>query len=516
MAAAEPAQRAQELQFLLRLLTERPPLPTGIGGPEARSYPIGNWFRSSIEPSAADAINLSMAAMGPKARVPSPEVGRLGEFASTTPGRIISQTKKKGGYSVNLPTGDVPETGIMAGKFANADPRTRVLDKDPTMVDITDWVKQNEKVLGKTENYVGTWKDKDSGKTYLDVSRRFEPEQLRPATKFAEKTGQIAIYNVGTGMSPPVGSYPKYVSGEFTPEGVAPYSQRLHEMGAEGAGYMAQHPTADWWETPDIQRVYGTASRPQQAGFMGAVSTNTQPRPNVQGMSEYMRRYIKGEPIVQPEFKVPPTAMGGFAGPGKSMGLESGRAFNLERAAEGNLEAMRGEVVREKTQALTGNPMAMVLDRIHARLTEAPQAGIYAHSQEATMPEGGDRQLVKDAISKQAALEGKNPRQFSADVWAGIREHIKRTGELYGTPLAKTQSGTQRSPSKSYNDLFVDLVKQKADHLGISVAEMEKRLRSGDGELLSWLLATPAGAALYKFSRSAQSELVGSPSNVAP
>ena len=43
----------------------------------------------------------------------------------------------------------------------------------------------------------------------------------------------------------------------------------------------------------------------------------------------------------------------------------------------------------------------------------------------------------------------------------------------------------------------------EADALGISVPQMEAKLR-GDAELLSWLLATPVGVALYGLSRSTQ------------
>ena len=38
----------------------------------------------------------------------------------------------------------------------------------------------------------------------------------------------------------------------------------------------------------------------------------------------------------------------------------------------------------------------------------------------------------------------------------------------------------------------------KAKHMGITTEEMEKRLSSGDATLLSLVLATPLGAALYR------------------
>jgi hypothetical protein len=40
-------------------------------------------------------------------------------------------------------------------------------------------------------------------------------------------------------------------------------------------------------------------------------------------------------------------------------------------------------------------------------------------------------------------------------------------------------------------------VKQKADHLGTSVPEMEARLKKGDVNLLSGLISVPVGFALF-------------------
>jgi hypothetical protein len=42
------------------------------------------------------------------------------------------------------------------------------------------------------------------------------------------------------------------------------------------------------------------------------------------------------------------------------------------------------------------------------------------------------------------------------------------------------------------------MVAEKAKAWGITVAEMEQRLRNGDAELLTGLLATPIGLAAYR------------------
>ena len=66
-----------------------------------------------------------------------------------------------------------------------------------------------------------------------------------------------------------------------------------------------------------------------------------------------------------------------------------------------------------------------------------------------------------------------------------------------------------------YASEFVDLVSRKAKQLGVEV-RVERRLAAGDISLLSWLLATPLGAGLYKLSRGSQSEVVPPPGDVAP
>ena len=88
-----------------------------------------------------------------------------------------------------------------------------------------------------------------------------------------------------------------------------------------------------------------------------------------------------------------------------------------------------------------------------------------------------------------------NARDYSARVWVGIRETIKDNWELFGETY---QKGSIQGPSKSYADIFDDLISEKAKKLGITVLEMEERLRKGDAELLSAILAAPAGMAIQE------------------
>lgn len=494
----------------------------------------GKWTQSISNKAASTAAKLSSQAPGATAELTQPfgRIGAgekaplLGGYPTTKPGRILSETEK-GGYSVHLPTGEIPTTGLMSGVYRNDDARNMVLTGKPTQRDLADFVQTNQKQL-ENQRYMGGWKEGDTGNTYFDVVRRFEPDEVRRATKFAEGTEQKKIYDIGAGQELPVGNWDEFVQG---PE----YAARMHELRNEGVDYLKDFPNPDWWAMPNIRRVYGDKNMPQSIGFMSATSVNNAPPPNVQQMTEYMRRHLKGEPIIQPDYRIPETAMGGAAGhPGSTIGLETdprqvekwrrqrggygdnsgatppipaeglgGRSYNLQAAARGDLEAMRGAVVREKNAAMSGDPWEAVLDRIHVRATEAPERGIFAHAEEATSPSGTPRQDLsrarwKASMAEEAHAAGTDLNKFSAELWTGIRERVKRTGELFGQKLEKTQAQTLSQESKSYDDLFVDFVKAKAEHLGISVAEMEKRLAAGDAELLSAFLAIPAaGAAGY-------------------
>ena len=55
-------------------------------------------------------------------------------------------------------------------------------------------------------------------------------------------------------------------------------------------------------------------------------------------------------------------------------------------------------------------------------------------------------------------------------------------------------------------DHFNDLIKDKANHLGISIKEMEARLKSGDANLMSTLLATPFGLAVWDSFQQEQAQ----------
>ena len=420
----------------------------------------------------------------------------LGKSPESTPEAIVEATKE-GGYSVNLPTGATPNEGLMMGKYANVDPRNMVLESGQPLTQdkLADFVARNEAALGKPENFLGTWADPESGKTYLDVSRRFEPNEVRKATKFGERTGQLAGYNVGEGASFPVGNWRQYIEG---PE----FAGRMDEMAAVGRDYLSKHMSKEWWDMhgSSFERVYGPERLERLAGFIAATAPNAQPRENLQTMSEYMRRLIKEEPIIQPDYRIPPGQMSRREG--TKIGMESSRAANLRQAEKGNLAGLQKNKVREEALALMGDPTAVVLDRHWARIAEDPSQGVFTASSEGIVEAGADYDALKAAVSKAAAAANRTPRDYSADVWTGIRETIKNKSELFGQ---KYKGSAIRGESKSYADQFDDLIADKAKFLGISVEEMERRLRNGDATLLSLMLLTPLGTEAYRQYQSEKS-----------
>lgn len=416
--------------------------------------------------------------------------GGLGAFPSTTVGRIRNATNERGGYSVNLLTGDQPTSGLMMGRYANSDPRNTsgpVINANL----INEHALKNAVPLSSPENYFGTWLDpQEKLKAYLDVSKRFNPDQIRQATKYGERTGQLAGYNVGSGQTFPVGNWEEFIR---SPEFMGP-SGRLAQMEQVGRNYLAKHPTGDWWDIrgSTMENVYGKSNLPQVAGFTASTAPVSAPRENIQTMSEYMRRHIRGEPILQPNWRVPAGAM--TRTEGVQIGMEGSRANNLTQSSLGNYDNLSGMKVGEEGRALMGDPNAVVLDRHQIRVSEDPSRGIFASGQ----PDIIDPKrygLLKGSITDYAKdYSTKNANRASADIWTGIRETIKNNSDLFGT---KFKGSAITGDSKSYIDHFNDLIKDKAKFMGISVQEMKSKLGSGDANLLSLLLSTPIGAAIY-------------------
>ena len=429
-------------------------------------------------------------------------IAELGAYPTTTPEAIYGGTMEKGGYSVNLPSGQIPSEGLMVGKYKNTDPRNLVVPQEGfNPAAIEQHAATNAAALAKEGAHLGTWVGPD-GKIYLDVAQQYPVDKIRLATKTGERTGQLAGYNVGAGESFPIGNWRDFVA---SPE----FKARMDEMAGTGRDYLSKFPSKEWWDMHGsaFERAYGTENLPQVAGFSAATAPVSNPYDNMRAMSEYMRRHISGEPIIQPDYRIPEGGMGPWSA-GKQIPLEQSRIANLNKAAAGNLDQLQRAKVREEAMAMSGDPNAVVLDRHWARLTEDPARGIFANAQEGVINTGtpkrgvGDYDYVKGHVSDAARAVGRDPRDYSADVWTGIRETIKNTSQLFGT---KFRGSAITGESKSYADIFHELVQKKADHMGISTDALDKMLRSGNANLLSQMLvASPVIWGAYRKWQNSQ------------
>lgn len=418
------------------------------------------------------ALDPNEAAAGPRRAASE----LLGLFKSTTPGRIQNATRKDGGYSVNLQSGETPSSGLMMGKYANDDPRNMVVEGPLTRAAIEQHALANRKVLDRPDHFFGTWRDPETGKTYLDVSQRFDPADIRAATKFGERTGQLAGYNVGAGATFPVGRLEDFVRG---PE----FARRQTELADQGYDYMRRMgQTPEWWPMRGtiVEDVYGTQNLPYISGYTASTAPNTPPRVNMQQASEYMRRQLVGEPIVQPDWRAPEGLLS--LAPGKQMPLEQSRRLNLERTSRGDLDALSREKVNREGAALMGDPNAVVVDRWHIRTAEDPARGVYVAPQEGVIGNASNYGLIEGAISDIARSQGDTPGRFSSMSWTGARERARTTGDLYGVPY---RAGSIPAESYGYPAHMSDLINAKAAQLGTSPAQVVRLLRAGAISLLS-------------------------------
>ena len=435
----------------------------------------------------------------------------LGQYKSTTAGRIMNMTKKNQGYSVNLGTGDTIDAGsthaIMMGKFRNDDPRNTVIDGPITQKAIKEFVEKNKKVLAKEGNYLGTWYDSDTNKTYLDVSQRFEETTagIRKATKFGERTGQLAGFKSSTFEETPVGNWKNFIRGVAgkNPDGTdipdTEFNDRLLEMEALGQQVLRDSGIDDWYNVQGWTDIYGQDKIEQIAGFIASTSNNTSLSDNVRLTTEYLRRFIKNEDIVQPDYRLiegGPTGVGFKVGMGEAgtvLNMEQGRVNNLKVSALGELDRISESTGNEKVKSFAQN-LANVKDRATldtywAQISENPNRGIFTNTQFGVIGIKDYPLLEKEVarVAKERNPTAKNPtRKFSAEVWTGIRRKIAETGEFYGR-----QTGKKIQDEGNYNTVLESLIKEKAGFLDIPVAKFKQMLANGDANLLSLMLTSP-------------------------
>lgn len=451
--------------------------------------------------------------------------------AEARPTAVYNTILETGGISVSPVTGQVIEVGqpgpTMVGKYPNQSPRTMPIPAaqfKPS--DVRKFYETNRDAFAKDpEAFVGGWHDKKNDIIYLDVSKGFET--TREATKFGELQNPGAVRGKPTGVvrDPVTGLWPKAQEAVFEPETMQElpignlrdfidsdeFQSRVHEMAAIGRKAMGGE-NPEWWNIVNgpMARVYGKENVEAVAGYLASTSPQNGPVANTQMMTELMRRHLKNEPVRQPDWRAPETAMGkvgsggtvseGFSPkPGAKFPNEGTYAANAERVRAGTPEKVQDDKVNDMFHALMGK-LVGVFDRHWAKLAEKPQAGIYADAVQnrlaGSMTSGQIEAypLIENAVRTASKNAGVDISKYSAWVWEGIRDTIRKTGELYGQ---KHRASAIPETTTGFNEIFENLLTEKAKHLGVSVGKLEEMLRAGDAELLAALLATPVGAAAY-------------------
>lgn len=269
---------------------------------------------------------------------------------------------------------------------------------------------------------------------------------------------------------------------------------RMAKMKERGDEYLKAYPEREWWDLhgTTVENTY-PGMLPQAAAFIASTAPGRNPTWNTQHATEYMRRLIKNEPIVQPDWRAGKGLM--TMKEGSEMPLEHTFRANLEKSSRGDIEALRADKVRSEAKALMGDMGVGVFDRWWARLAEKPSKGIFTAKKEGSFERAGAYKQLEDVVKRAAKAEGMNIRDYSARVWTGMREWVIENKELFGVKHSGKGIG---GDSKGYAHIFDDLVDKKAEFLGISRQEMLDKLTKGDANLLSLVLSTGIGAAYLK------------------
>lgn len=426
---------------------------------------------------------------------------------------------------------------------------------------------------------------------------------MRDASLFGQETQQRALYDVVMGVEQPVAGTYRTVD-EFirSPE----FEQRIQDLATIGRAVMRhqrrnvsaegkalqkgtnwtradrramersmRQGLSDWWTLygTQLENFYPGVPIRKVAGFLASTANRTTPEDNLRQASEYIRRLIKGEPIIQPNFRMGTQATdpGGIAvsRPGSMMPFESkSRRANLLATEQDLIEMISSDKLNDMAGNLLGRrgiPQGQfgntaVIDTHIAKPAEdyglippvkpargwgdvsrssRPKGaqgardnpfgrGIYLGPEAARptavgipgtaselaksrqTPRGLTRMnqatgkyepwvpnyaTIQNSVIRVAERMGVDVRIYSAWVWEGIRSSIKEYGHVYGTPYG---SHTVPSEVGGFARLWPQMIKDKAGKLGITVKELERRLKNGDANLLSALLATPVGLAAYQ------------------
>lgn len=117
-------------------------------------------------------------------RLSEPEVAR----------RALAFLDQNGGATVSM-TGDsmAHRPGFAVGMFPT---RARTIEERPVTVgDIRLFMRDNKDLLNEPGNMIGLWKDNESGKTFLDITRIFKNRD--DAIRVGSAIGELAVFDLG-------------------------------------------------------------------------------------------------------------------------------------------------------------------------------------------------------------------------------------------------------------------------------------------------------------------------------
>ena len=118
--------------------------------------------------------------------------------------RLVEQTKKNGGMSVDPGTGREPRHGYMVGQQGTGHivDAVEFYSVRGTRL-VRDYLAGHHVQLSHPRAHLGTWHDRESGKVFLDISRNHR--NLEEATLDGKKNDQIAIWDLDNGGEIPTG-----------------------------------------------------------------------------------------------------------------------------------------------------------------------------------------------------------------------------------------------------------------------------------------------------------------------
>lgn len=136
--------------------------------------------------------------------------GKGGPGAKPAAAEMGAAGLEAGGFSVRFFGGGAraPKDGIMVS-YGNKHghnttvPKVENMSRAERKQAIVDHMDRNSEFIhARSDRFAGGWLDTSpSGSVtmYLDVSRRFNPDQLAAATRAGQRENQLGIFNVGTG-----------------------------------------------------------------------------------------------------------------------------------------------------------------------------------------------------------------------------------------------------------------------------------------------------------------------------